>query len=145
MDSINSRGIIKVALYDRSSVEVSSHQQQLRMAILKHFADSKLGVGNYLITDAYADNGYSGVSVDRPALSKALNDADTKAWDILVVRNMSVLSRNVCIFGVIQDILNTNNKTLIFVEEGDENQDLHQSIANAIARTENGLVLDLRK
>ncbi len=50
---------------------------------------------NLLLEDrVYVDLGYSGVKINRPALTKLLKDAKRKKFEVLYVENTDRLSRN---------------------------------------------------
>lgn len=94
----------KVALYIRVPLKnkVPEQSAKSQWKLLKDFADDK----NYQIEEVYTDGGYSGVNMERPALKRVLNDLKLKKFDVILVKDECVLSRDVMDHALIRDLCN---------------------------------------
>lgn len=112
----------KVAIYARVSTteqaeEGYSIDEQVR--ILKKWCEDK----NYKVYDEYVDRGISGKSIyGRPALQRLLNDANNKAFDIVVVWKMNRLARKLLDTLKIVKILSDNNINFLSYTENYETE-----------------------
>ena len=124
MYSIKSPENIKVALYIRVANEDNGTAQR-QEEMLRSYAEEQ-GYSNVL---AYVDNGVNGLSLDRPALNRLNDNIAAGEVDVVMVSNLSRISRNsleLC------EWINNNRKTgvsLISVSDGvfddsPENKDL---------------------
>lgn len=61
----------------------------------------------------YVDDGYSGLSTNRPAFNKLSSDLDN--FDIIVTKDMARISRDYILTSVIQHELNQKGKRVVFI------------------------------
>ena len=85
----------KIALYIRLSREDGreeslsvKNQRQILMKYLETFGD------DYILTDSYTDDGYTGTDSDRKDFQRLLADIETKRVNCVIVKDLSRLSRN---------------------------------------------------
>jgi site-specific DNA recombinase len=84
---------MKVALYTRVSTEDQATEgTSLEVQENALVAFSKLS--NYEVYKVYRDDGYSGYSLDRPALKQLLKDGESKKFNLILVHKIDRLSRN---------------------------------------------------
>ena len=82
--------MVRVAIYDRSCTgDVSITVEQLIS-----FAEQN----GLTVTEIYKDERYSGLNENRPAYRKMLSDAGLGKYDILLIRGVSRISRNITTF-----------------------------------------------
>ena len=80
----------RVAIYDRSCTGDVS----ITVERLKSFAEQN----GLIVTKIYKDEKYSGLNENRPAYRKMLSDAGLGKYDILLIRGVSRISRNITTF-----------------------------------------------
>ena len=80
----------RVAIYDRSCTGDVS----ITVERLKSFAEQN----GLTVTEIYKDEKYSGLNENRPAYRKMLSDAGLGKYDILLIRGVSRISRNIITF-----------------------------------------------
>lgn len=107
----------KIALYVRVS---TSHQAEEgysideQIAKLKSYCDIK----DWTVYDTYIDAGFSGASIERPALMRLINDSNAKSFDNILVYKLDRLSRSQKdTLYLIEDIFNKNNIGFISINE----------------------------
>lgn len=87
---------VRCAIYTRQSVDaqddLSSCQVQFDQG--DAFVRSQRGLGWVLVEERFDDEGYSGASLDRPALQRLLNFVRSGGVDQVVVYRLDRLSRN---------------------------------------------------
>lgn len=83
---------MRVALYPR----VSGHEQEDNYSIpeqidrMKKYCESK----DWTVYKIYTDAGYSGATLERPALQQLIRDAEQKKFDMVLVYKLDRLSRS---------------------------------------------------
>jgi len=58
---------------------------------------------SFSVVGVYADDGYSGLYMDRPDFQRMLSDCKQRKIDIVVAKDMSRLARNSKHFGQLRD------------------------------------------
>jgi site-specific DNA recombinase len=93
----------RCAVYTRKSSEEGLEQDfnslDAQRAACEAYIASQIGEGWRLIKAAYDDGGYSGGSMERPALKHLLADIDAGKIDIVVVYKVDRLTRSLIDFG----------------------------------------------
>src|SRR6202163_2214987 len=106
-DSINSdRGkspaTVRCAIYTRKSTEEGLDQEFNSLHAQREAAEayikSQKQLGWTLVVNQYNDGGFSGGSLDRPALQKLLEDVQARRLDCVVVYKVDRLSRSLLDF-----------------------------------------------
>ena len=106
----------KVAIYLRLSKEDKEKNNSIDMQrqITKKYAKDH----NFNIINEYIDNGYSGVLDSRPALNKLMEDINNKKINLVIVKDISRLTRDKNLTSYYTDIFFPENKVrLISVTE----------------------------
>ncbi|MGH7028745.1 recombinase family protein, partial [Brevundimonas sp.] len=73
--------------------------------------------GWVLVADAYEDGGYSGGSMERPALQQLLADISVGRIDIIVVYKVDRLTRSLADFAKIVEVLDGNGASFVSVTQ----------------------------
>ena len=89
MKDRSSKGISRCAIYTRVSTDQGLEQDfnslDAQREASEAYIKSQAHEGWRLIRDQYDDGGYSGGSMDRPALQKLLADVEARRIDVIVV------------------------------------------------------------
>ncbi len=109
--------VMKVAIYVRvSTLEQSEHGYSIdeQTDRLKSYTEIK----DWSVYKTYVDGGHSGAKLDRPALTKLLNDAKLNKFDAVLVYKLDRLSRSQKdTLYIIEDVLIKNNIEFISLQE----------------------------
>ena len=84
---------MKVALYTRVSTE-DQVREGTSLTVQKEFLLNYAKVMKYEVYKLYEDDGYSGSKLDRPALSRMLEDARKKKFDMVICNKLDRFVRN---------------------------------------------------
>src|ERR1700730_2570047 len=102
-------GTIRCAIYTRKSSEEGLEQEfnslQAQREACEAFVNSQRHEGWMCQRAAYDDGGFSGATIDRPALQQLLADITTGRIDIVVVYKIDRLTRSLADFAKIVQIL----------------------------------------
>ena len=105
----------RVSTDERLDMEFNSLDAQ-REAALSYIASQKhegwIGVG-----DRYDDGGFSGGTMERPALQRLLRDVESGAIDVIVVYKVDRLSRSLTDFARIVEIFEHHNVSFVSVTQ----------------------------
>lgn len=87
---------VRCAIYTRQSVEKHDDLSscQLQFDLCSAHIQSRRSMGYELIEERFADEGYSGATLDRPAFQRLLSVIRSGAIDRLVIYRLDRLSRN---------------------------------------------------
>jgi site-specific DNA recombinase len=95
---------IRCAIYTRKSTEEGLDQDfnslQAQREAAEAFIQSQTHLGWVRLRDRYDDGGFSGGSLDRPALQQLLSDIEAGRVDCAVVYKVDRLSRSLLDFGM---------------------------------------------
>jgi DNA invertase Pin-like site-specific DNA recombinase len=80
-------------------------------------ADSQRGEGWILVGDRYDDGGYSGGSLERPALRRLLDDVQVGKVDCVVVYKIDRLTRSLMDFSRLVDLFDKRSVTFVSVTQ----------------------------
>lgn len=108
---------MKMAIYARVSTERQEKQETIKsqIEVLRDYAKEN----NYPVFEEYADEGYSGELLDRPALDKLRDDAKKKLFEGVLVHSPDRLSRKFIYLGLVQEELKKNGINIIFLNRPD--------------------------
>ena len=112
---------VRSAIYTRKSseegldMEFNSLDAQ-REACEAYIASQKLE-GWLPVADRYDDGGYSGGTLERPALQRLLNDIAAGGIDVVVVYKIDRLSRSLMDFAKLVEIFDRHNVTFVSVTQ----------------------------
>src|SRR4029077_9162531 len=92
--------IQRIALYARVSSEEQGEGQTIdsQIAELERFAKER----DWVITNIYRDEGWSGGIIARPNMDRLRDDASKKIFDAVLVNDVDRLARDVAHLGVIK-------------------------------------------
>src|SRR6202140_5435320 len=98
---------VRCAIYTRKSTEEGLDQDFNSLHAQREAAEayikSQKQLGWTLVVNQYNDGGFSGGSLDRPALQKLLEDVEARRLDCVVVYKVDRLSRSLLDFARLMD------------------------------------------
>jgi DNA invertase Pin-like site-specific DNA recombinase len=105
----------RVSTDERLDMEFNSLDAQ-REAALSYIASQK-HEGWILVGDRYDDGGFSGGSLERPALQRLLRDVESGRIDVIVVYKVDRLSRSLTDFARIVEIFENNKASFVSITQ----------------------------
>ena len=112
---------IRCAIYTRKSsedgLEQSFNSLQAQREACEAYIRSQAHEGWRLSPNEYDDGGYSGGSLERPALQKLLADIPVGQIDIIVVYKIDRLTRSLADFAKLVDVLDQHGVTFVSVTQ----------------------------
>src|SRR5438045_7260790 len=94
--------LVRCAIYTRKATEDGLEQDFNTLQAQREAAEAYIGSqkqnGWHTLTDNYDDGGFSGASLDRPALHQLLRDIEARKIDCVVVYKVDRLSRSLLDF-----------------------------------------------
>lgn len=113
--------IKRCAIYTRKSSSEGLDQEFNSLDAQRESAEAYIASQKHdnwkLIPEQYNDGGYSGGSLDRPALQKLLDDIEKKTIDIVVVYKLDRLSRSLNDFAKIAELFEKNNVSFVSITQ----------------------------
>ncbi|MCL2887745.1 MAG: recombinase family protein [Elusimicrobia bacterium] len=113
--------IIKCAIYTRKSseegLELEFNSLQAQREACESYIKSQKHEGWHLIDKQYDDGGYSGGTLERPALKELLKDIGSGQVDIIVVYKIDRLTRSLHDFSRIVDVLDKQNTSFVSITQ----------------------------
>src|ERR1700740_2809996 len=114
-------GRIRCAIYTRKSSEEGLEQEfnslQAQREACEAFIDSQRHEGWVCLRAAYDDGGFSGATMDRPALRQLLEDITAGRVDTVVVYKIDRLTRSLADFAKIVEILDARGASFVSVTQ----------------------------
>src|SRR5438105_11757822 len=114
-------GRIRCAIYTRKSSEEGLEQEfnslQAQREACEAFINSQRHEGWVCLPKAYDDGGFSGATMDRPALRQLLADIAAGRVDTVVVYKIDRLTRSLADFAKIVEILDTRAASFVSVTQ----------------------------
>lgn len=111
----------RCAVYTRKSTEEGLEQDfnslDAQREACEAFIRSQSGEGWKLITTRYDDGGFSGGSMERPALTRLLSDIDERRIDTVVVYKVDRLTRSLSDFARIVDVFDSHGVSFVSVTQ----------------------------
>jgi site-specific DNA recombinase len=115
------RGTVRCAIYTRKSSEEGLEQEfnslQAQREACEAFIDSQRHEGWVCLRAAYDDGGFSGATMDRPALKQLLEDITAGRVDTVVVYKIDRLTRSLADFAKIVEILDARGASFVSVTQ----------------------------
>src|SRR5436853_3445760 len=112
-------GRIRCAIYTRKSSEEGLEQEfnslQAQREACEAFINSQRHEGWVCLRAGYDDGGFSGATMDRPALQQLLTDIAAGRVDTVVVYKIDRLTRSLADFAKIVEILDTRGASFVSV------------------------------
>src|SRR6266498_1356615 len=105
----------RVSTDERLDMEFNSLDAQ-RESALSYIASQK-HEGWILVGDRYDDGGFSGGSMDRPALQRLLRDVQNGVIDVIVVYKVDRLSRSLTDFARIVEVFEKNKASFVSITQ----------------------------
>jgi site-specific DNA recombinase len=110
-------GTVRCAIYTRKSSEEGLEQEfnslQAQREACEAFITSQRHEGWVCLHAAYDDGGFSGATMDRPALQQLLADLTAGRVEIVVVYKIDRLTRSLTDFAKIVEILDTRGASFV--------------------------------
>ena len=114
-------GTIRCAIYTRKSSEEGLEQEfnslQAQREACEAFIDSQRHEGWICLRASYDDGGFSGATMDRPALRQLLADIAAGRVDTVVVYKIDRLTRSLADFAKIVEILDAKGASFVSVTQ----------------------------
>src|SRR6202165_3349203 len=115
------RGTVRCAIYTRKSSQEGPEQEfnslQAQREACEAFIDSQRHEGWVCLRAAYDDGGFSGATMDRPALQQLLDDITAGRVDTIVVYKIDRLTRSLADFAKIVEILDARGASFVSVTQ----------------------------
>ncbi|MBU0556457.1 MAG: recombinase family protein [Alphaproteobacteria bacterium] len=115
------RGAVRCAVYTRKSSEEGLEQAfnslDAQREACEAYIVSQRHEGWTLVKTAYDDGGYSGGSMDRPALGRLMADVEAGKIDVIVVYKVDRLTRALSDFARIVEILDARDASFVSVTQ----------------------------
>lgn len=112
---------LRCAVYTRKSTEEGLDQEfnslDAQREACAAFIASQVGLGWKLLSDRYDDPGFSGGSMERPALQRLLQDIRDKKIDVVVVYKIDRLSRSLTDFSRIVEVFDQAGVSFVSVTQ----------------------------
>src|SRR5690242_11046308 len=114
-------GTIRCAIYTRKSSEEGLEQEfnslQAQREACEAFIDSQRHEGWICLRASYDDGGFSGATMDRPALQRLLADITAGRVDTVVVYKIDRLTRSLADFAKIVEVLDARGASFVSVTQ----------------------------
>jgi DNA invertase Pin-like site-specific DNA recombinase len=112
---------LRCAVYTRKSSEEGLEQEfnslDAQREACEAYVASQKAEGWLLTPDRYDDGGYSGGTLERPALKRLITDIETKKVDVIVVYKIDRLSRSLMDFARLVEVFDRNGVTFVSVTQ----------------------------
>ena len=112
---------LRCAVYTRKSTEegldMEFNSLDAQREACEAYVASQKAEGWLLVPDRYDDGGFSGGTLDRPALQRLLADIEAHRIDIVVVYKIDRLSRSLMDFAKLVEVFDHNNVTFVSVTQ----------------------------
>jgi len=112
---------LRCAIYTRKSteegLEMEFNSLDAQRAACEAYIASQKGEGWVALRDRYDDGGYSGGTLERPALQQLLADIDEGLVDVVVVYKIDRLSRALMDFSRLVEVFDRNGVTFVSVTQ----------------------------
>jgi len=121
MTKPNDQRRLRCAVYTRKSsqegLELSFNSLQAQREACEAFIESQRHEGWVVVANAYDDGGFSGGTVERPALQTLLADIEAGKVDVIVVYKVDRLTRSLSDFAKIVDVLDTHGASFVSITQ----------------------------
>ncbi|HWX83709.1 MAG TPA: bifunctional enoyl-CoA hydratase/phosphate acetyltransferase [Xanthobacteraceae bacterium] len=131
-------GTVRCAIYTRKSSEEGLEQEfnslQAQREACEAFIDSQRHEGWRCLRAAYDDGGFSGATMDRPALQQLLADITAGRVDNVVVYKIDRLTRSLADFAKIVEILDAKGASFVSVTQQFNTTTVREGKAEALMK-----------
>ena len=107
---------IRCAIYTRVSTDQGLEQEfnslDAQREASEAYVKSQAHEGWICLNDTYDDGGYSGGSMERPALQRLLDDVRQKKLDVIVVYKVDRLTRSLADFAKLVELFDANDVSI---------------------------------
>ena len=121
MRSEKSRATLRCAVYTRVSTEHGLEQEfnslDNQREASEAYVKSQAHEGWKLIRNRYDDSGYSGGSMERPALKRLLDDIRARRIDVVVVYKVDRLTRSLADFAKLVELFDAHQVSFVSVTQ----------------------------
>lgn len=111
----------RCAIYTRKSsdegLDMEFNSLDAQREACEAYVASQKAEGWVSIRDRYDDGGFSGGTLDRPALKQLITDVEAGLIDVIVVYKIDRLSRSLMDFAKLVEVLDRNNVTFVSVTQ----------------------------
>jgi site-specific DNA recombinase len=112
---------VRCAVYTRKSTEegldMEFNSLDAQREACEAYVLSQKPEGWLLVPDRYDDGGYSGATLERPALRRLLADIEARKVDVVVVYKIDRLSRSLMDFARLVEVFDRNTVTFVSVTQ----------------------------
>src|SRR5882757_6933216 len=112
---------IRCAVYTRKSteegLEMEFNSLDAQREACEAYVASQRAEGWLLLSDRYDDGGFSGGTLERPALKRLLRDIEAGGVDVVVVYKIDRLSRSLMDFSRLVEVFDQHNVTFVSVTQ----------------------------
>src|SRR4030081_3354564 len=112
---------LRCAVYARKSSEegldMEFNSLDAQREACEAYVTSQKAEGWLLVPDRYDDGGFSGGTLDRPALQRLLADIEAKRIDTVVVYKIDRLSRSLMDFAKLVEVFDNNGVTFVRITQ----------------------------
>jgi site-specific DNA recombinase len=112
---------LRCAVYTRKSSEegldMEFNSLDAQREACEAYVASQKAEGWLLVPDRYDDGGFSGGTLERPALQRLIADIETKRVDVVVVYKIDRLSRSLMDFAKLVEVFDRNGVTFVSVTQ----------------------------
>ncbi len=117
----NENSVRRCAVYTRKSTEDGLEQDfnslHAQREACEAYVRSQAGEGWKLLPDLYDDGGFSGGTMDRPALARLLADIQAQKIDTIIVYKVDRLTRSLADFSRIVDVLDAHDVSFVSITQ----------------------------
>ncbi len=121
MKPVERKPTLRCAIYTRVSTEHGLEQEfnslDNQREASEAFAKSQAHEGWKLLRDRYDDGGFSGGSMERPALQKLLDNVRAKRIDVIVVYKVDRLTRSLADFAKLVELFDAHGVSFVSVTQ----------------------------
>src|ERR1700691_5229970 len=121
MKDQTTRRSLRSAIYTRVSTEQGLEQDfnslDAQREACEAYIKSQAHEGWRLVRDRYDDGGYSGGSMERPALQKLLADVEARRIDVIVVYKVDRLTRSLADFAKLVELFDKHEVSFVSVTQ----------------------------
>ena len=112
---------LRCAIYTRKSSEegldMEFNSLDAQREACEAYVASQKAEGWVVLRDRYDDGGFSGGTLDRPALKQLIADIEAGLIDVIVVYKIDRLSRSLMDFAKLVEVFDRNNVTFVSVTQ----------------------------
>ncbi|MEQ1801916.1 MAG: recombinase family protein [Gammaproteobacteria bacterium] len=112
---------LRCAIYTRKSSEEGLEQDfnslEAQREACEAYIRSQIELGWVLVKDRYDDGGYSGGNIERPALTRLMEDVRARRFDIIVIYKIDRLTRSLTDFARLAEQFDTHGVSFVSVTQ----------------------------